>query len=102
MITLISTGYNILIIKLTESILLAINLSLISRGFFPYCAVNIRCNLTGDFVSASHITQWDFPVLKSFFKENQQQRSWCQNSILKIQHGNIMSAQVYLQQNLFR
>jgi hypothetical protein len=49
--------------------LLHINLSLTSREFFPYCALNIRCNLTGDIVSASHITHWDFSCIEAIFKK---------------------------------
>jgi hypothetical protein len=78
MITVISTGYNILTMKLTENILLQVNLSLKSRGFFPYCALNIRCAITGDFVSASHRKHLACSCTGAIFKENQQQRSWWQ------------------------
>jgi hypothetical protein len=53
-------------------------MSLTSGGSFPYCALNIRCTLTGDFVSASHRTHWAFSRTEAIFKENQQQRSWWQ------------------------
>jgi hypothetical protein len=58
--------------------LLQVNLSLISDGFFPFCALNIRCTVTGDFVSASHRIHWAFSCTEAMFKENQQQRSWWQ------------------------
>jgi hypothetical protein len=78
MITLISTGYNILRMKLNEYILLQVNLSITSGGFFPYCALNIRCTVTGYLVSATHRTQWASSCTEAIFKENQQRRSWWQ------------------------
>jgi hypothetical protein len=78
MMTTISTDYNILTMKPTEYILLQINLSLISGGLIPYCALNIRCTVTGDSVSASHRTHWALYYTEAIFKENQQQRSWWQ------------------------
>jgi hypothetical protein len=51
-------------------------MSLTSGGSFPYCALNIRCTVTGDFVSASHRKYWAFSYTEAIFKENQQQRSW--------------------------
>jgi hypothetical protein len=51
-------------------------MSLTSGGFFEYCALNIRCTVTGDFVPANHRTHWVFSCTEEIFKENQQQRSW--------------------------
>jgi hypothetical protein len=53
-------------------------MSLTSGGYFLHCALNIRCTVTGDFVSASHRTHWAFSCIEAIFKENQQQRSWWQ------------------------
>jgi hypothetical protein len=56
---------------------------LTSGGFFPYCALNICCTVTGDFVSASHRTHGAFSCIEAIFKENQQQRSWWQEQYAK-------------------
>jgi hypothetical protein len=42
-----------------------------------------------------------FPVLKPFLKKISSSASGDKSSILKLLYGNFMSAQVYLQQNLF-
>jgi hypothetical protein len=82
-IILISTGYNILTMKLTEEILLHPNLSLTPDGVFPYCTLNIHCTATGDFVPANHRTYWAFSCTKAIFKEHQQQRSWWQKKYIE-------------------
>jgi hypothetical protein len=43
-------------------------MSLTSGGVFPFCALNIRCTVTGDFVSASHRTHWAFSYIEAIFK----------------------------------
>jgi hypothetical protein len=57
---------------------------LTSGGFFPYCAINIRFTVTGDFFSASHRTHWAFSYTEAIFKENQQQRSWWQKQYTEV------------------
>jgi hypothetical protein len=79
MITLISSGCNILTMELTEPVsknfIFRDLMSLTAGGFFPYCDLNIRCTVTENFVSANHRTRWTFSCTEATFKENQQHRS---------------------------
>jgi hypothetical protein len=55
-----------------------VNLSFISGGLFPHGALNIRCTVTRDFVSANHRTHLAYSCTEAIYKKNQQQRSWWQ------------------------
>jgi hypothetical protein len=89
MITLISAGYNILTIKLTEWILLQVNLSLTSGELFQYCALNIRCTVTEDFVYANQRTRGLFLVRKPYLKKISSSAPGGKSSTLNIPVGKL-------------